>query len=54
MELELNGVDVDTIMKIGHCTSSTFLVHSFADCRVLNAGLARWMVHPIYFQNIGG
>jgi hypothetical protein len=54
MALKLNGVDADTIMKVGRWTSSTFLIYIQSQIAALNAGLAQRMVHPVYFHNVGG
>jgi hypothetical protein len=53
MALKLDGVDANTIMKVGRWTSSTFLVYIYSQIAALNAGLAQRMARPIYFQNIG-
>lgn len=53
MALKLNGVDADTIMKVGRWTSSIFLIYIHSQIAALNTGLAQWMVHPVYFQNVG-
>jgi hypothetical protein len=54
MAMKLNQVDADTIMKVGRWTSSTFLIYIHSQIAALNAGLAQRMVHPVYFQNVGG
>jgi hypothetical protein len=54
MALKLDGVDADSIMKVGRWTSSTFLVNIHSQIAALNAGLAQRMVRPVYFQNVGG
>jgi integrase len=54
MAMKLNNVDADTIKKVGRWTSSTFLIYIHSQIAALNAGLAERMVHPVYFQNVGG
>jgi hypothetical protein len=54
MAMKLNGVDAETIKKVGRWTSSTFLIYIHSQIAALNAGLAQRMVNPIYFQNVGG
>jgi hypothetical protein len=54
MAMRLNGVDAETIKKVGRWTSSTFLIYIHSQIAALNAGLAQRMVNPIYFQNVGG
>jgi hypothetical protein len=54
MALKLNNVDADTMMKMGRWTSSTFLIYIHSQIAALKAGLAQQMVHPVYFQNVGG
>jgi hypothetical protein len=54
MAMKLNGVDADTIKKVGRWTSSTFLIYIHSQIAALNAGLAQRMVHPVYFHNVGG
>jgi hypothetical protein len=54
MALKLDGVDADTILKVGRWTSSTFLVYIHSQIAALNAGLAQRMARPVYFQNVGG
>jgi integrase len=54
MAMKLNGVDAETIKKVGRWTSSTFLIYIHSQIAALNAGLAQRMVRPIYFQNVGG
>jgi hypothetical protein len=53
MAMKLNGIDAETIKKVGCWTSSTFLIYIHSQTVALNAGLAQRMVHPIYFQNAG-
>jgi hypothetical protein len=54
MAMKLNNVDAETIKKVGRWTSSTFLIYIHSQIAALNAGLAQRMVHPVYFQNVGG
>jgi hypothetical protein len=54
MAMKLNQVDAETIKKVGRWTSSTFLIYIHSQIAALNAGLAQRMVHPVYFQNVGG
>jgi hypothetical protein len=54
MAMKLNGVDAETIKKVGRWMSSTFLIYIYSQIAALNAGLAQQMVNPLYFQNIGG
>jgi hypothetical protein len=52
--MKLNSVDAETTKKVGRWTSSTFLIYIRLQIAALNAGLAQQMVHPVYFQNLGG
>lgn len=54
MAMKFSGKEADTIMKVGCWTSSTFLVYIHLQIAALRAGLAQWMVHPVYFHNVGG
>jgi integrase len=54
MAMKLNNIDAETIKKVGRWTSSTFLIYIHSQIAALNAGLAQRMVHPVYFQNVGG
>jgi hypothetical protein len=54
MAMKLNGVDAETIKKVGRWTSSTFLIYIHSQIAALNAGLSQRMVRPVYFQNVGG
>jgi hypothetical protein len=54
MAMKLSGAEADTIMKVGCWTSSTFLVYIHSQIAALTAGLARRMVHPVCFHNVGG
>jgi hypothetical protein len=54
MAMKLSGEEADTIMKVGHWTSSTYLVYIHLQVALLTAGLAQRMVHPVYIHNLGG
>ncbi len=54
MAMKLNNVDAETMKKVGHWTTSTFLIYIYSQIAALNAGLAQRMVRPVYFQNVGG
>ena len=54
MAMKLNGIDRDTIRKIGRWSSDTFLMYIHEQIAHLSSGVSRAMANPVPFINIAG